>query len=83
MVILHDTERFTLKSYGNGSALLLIRKEGGEHFKAGGEHFMQDDDADQFRNDLEALEHAWPHATADINLAELWDNYALAYGSEP
>ena len=82
MVIIHNTPRFTLKSYGNGSALLLIRKEGGEHFKAGGEHFMQDDDADQFRNDLEALEHAWPNRDYDNHLAELWDQYSDDYHRE-
>ena len=86
MILLHDTPRFVLKSYGNGSALLLVRKataggSGGRQYEAS-EHFMQDDDADQFRNDLEAMEHANPERATDDILAELWDTHSDDYHRE-
>ena len=69
--ILIDQDGYKLTSYGNGAAYTL------EH--DGRSTFVQDDDATQLREEIEAFETAWPCASRATLGHYLW--MTLEYGS--
>jgi hypothetical protein len=68
-----EGDRYSLESYGNGWGYTLREKASGLSV------WLQDDDAAQFRDELDALELAHPRDTTDAILDALWSDFE--YGS--
>lgn len=66
---MHDTEDFTVTSYGNGLGYEL-RNKTQRHYV-----FFQGDDATAFREELRAMEEKEPETLTNTLLARLWSEY--------
>ena len=69
IVTIHDGADFKIASHGNGWAYLIVNKS------LDRDMWLQDDDATQFRNELDALERAQPERATDSIIGELWNMY--------
>ena len=71
-LVILQTPRFDLVSWGNGAAYCLRRKTDLRTI------FFQGEDAGLFRDELDTMEKVWPHRPTDELLALLWDQYEPA-----
>lgn len=69
-VIIADTDRFRLISYGNGASYALLPK-----FKSDKAVMVQGDDATEFRELYEAYCTVWCESPIERVLSELWSQY--------
>lgn len=69
-VIIADTERFRLISYGNGFSYALLPK-----FASDKVVHVQGDDATEFHELYEAFSTVWCDSPVERVLAELWHQY--------
>jgi len=70
--ILNRTERFTLLSWGHGTAYGLSRLEAGVPVES---VFVQGDDATVFDMEFRAMEAQFPERDTDDILGWLWSSY--------
>ena len=64
---LHSSPAFFLVSYGNGTAYIMAHQ--------GATIYVQGDDADQLREDLESISVNFPNDPIEACLSRLWDIY--------
>lgn len=69
IICISEGQRYSLNSYGNGWGYLLKDKQTGLSV------WLQDDDAAQFREELETLESRFPDHSPDDILGILWHDY--------
>lgn len=68
--VLAETETFTVISWGNGTCYAFVNK------LKKMDVFFQGDDAAIFRKEWEARETAFPSASQEDILGEIWSNYS-------
>ncbi|RNJ49384.1 hypothetical protein [Methylocystis hirsuta] len=69
---------FALDSIGNGWAYALHKFKPERRYV-----WLQDDDATQFRKDLDSVEKKWPHEASDFILSRLWVDFEYGQISRP
>jgi len=74
--IMENTNRFSLVSYGKGTAYALNQKPSNDLQHDGLQVFVQGDDALQFESEWESICNVFPNDNLDKNLARLWDIYS-------
>ena len=72
--VIHDTRRFTVTSYGNGTAYVLAHKALEQSI------LFQGDDADAFITELDALTSRRPVVSYDEALGAMWNDYHVVAG---
>jgi hypothetical protein len=76
--ILENTDRYSLVSYGNGTAYALNQKPSNAGQHDGMIVFVQGDDAWQFAKERGKIERKFPNASLNANLDRLWSLYSDA-----